>query len=107
MVSPTEINRLVGAMASDDPATAKGARLEIESLVHASATPGNRDRMVVADTLLAALKTKRSRVDRAHLLRLIGFVGDRKQERALAPFEGDRETGEDARMARERIRRGP
>lgn len=102
------IAALADRIDSVDPATAKGARLALEAAVHGAAAPGEgAQRAQTADALLAALATRRSRVARGHLLRLVGFVGDRKHERALGAFERDPETGEDARMARERIRRGP
>lgn len=107
MHAPNDIPKLITSMASDDPAASKQARLDLESVAHAAAAPGIRNRSAVADALLNALKNKHSRVNRGHLLKLIGFVGDRKHERALAGFTKDPETGEDARMAQERIRKGP
>jgi len=103
-----DIAALADAMDAADPVAAKGARLALEGLTHKAAAPGKgADRAKVADALVAALAKRRSRVARGHILRLVGFVGDRRHERALAAHERDNETGEDARLARERIRRGP
>ena len=107
MQNANDVARLVAAMESDDPKTAKLARLELEALAHAAAAPGNRNRGPVVEALLASLKGKQSRQNRGHVLKLIGFVGERRHERAISAFTRDPETGEDARMAQERIRRGP
>ncbi|MFY7953144.1 MAG: hypothetical protein ACOVT5_11615 [Armatimonadaceae bacterium] len=106
MPAPNEIPKMIAAMESDDPAASKQARLDLESVAHAAASPGNRNRGLVADALLNTLKTKHSRLTRGHVLKLIGFVGERRHERSLSAFTKDPETGEDARMAQERIRRG-
>lgn len=96
---------LADAMAGADPAAAVQATRALEKLAHNAARPGAPDERGQA---LAELKklaiSRRPRKVRAHALRLLGFVGDRGTERALAALERDPEVGEDARMARQRIR---
>lgn len=100
------LESVADAMASAHPAVSKAARLELERRVHAAARPGS-DRRPTIGALRGIALAPRPRLVRAHALRLLGFIGDRRAERAIARLESDPEIGEDARMARERIRRGP
>jgi hypothetical protein len=100
---------LANRMADPDKIKAKMAKVAMERLVHAQARPGanKKDRQSVNDGLLMVAKEEKnySRMTRAHALRLLGYIGGRGEERALGSLEKDPELGEDARMARERIRR--
>jgi hypothetical protein len=98
---------LADIMASPDPATAKAAKLALEKLAHAAGAPraGAVQRRETLQALREIALSKRPRLVRAHALRLLGLIGARPEAQALAPVERDPEVGEDARMARERIRR--
>ena len=103
-----EIPVLADGMASPDKAMAKLAKKYMEETVHDAARPGapaSYRKKTVAD-LLAVVRSKRPRMVRAHALRLLGLIGGKPEEKLLALIERDPEVGEDARMARERLRRG-
>lgn len=105
----SRIMDLANRMADPDKAKAKMAKVAMEKLVHVQARPdGNKkDRESVAKGLLSVAKDGNaySRMTRAHAIRLLGYIGAGSEERALGALEKDPEVGEDARMARERIRR--
>jgi aconitase B len=100
---------LANRMADPDKVKAKMAKVAMERLVHVNARPGvnKNDRQSVNEGLLTVAKETRnhSRMTRAHAIRLLGYIGGGSEERALGSLEKDPELGEDARMARERIRR--
>jgi len=102
---------LADLMGGADPAVAKTARAGMETLVHrVRAPPPGKDRgdgaarARTADALAQIARSSRPRMVRAHALYLLGFAGDGSHEKALAALEKDTEVGEDARMARQRIR---
>jgi hypothetical protein len=101
---------LANRMADPDKIKAKMAKVALERLVHAQGRPGAKkeDRQSVLDGLLTVAKEGKnySRMTRSHALRLLGYIGGRGEERTLGSLEKDPEIGEDARMARERIRKG-
>ncbi len=96
-------------MSDPDKATAKMAKVAMERYVHAQGRPGanKNDRQSVIEGLMTVAKdrTAYSRMARAHAIRLLGYIGGRGEERNLESLEKDPEIGENARMARERIRR--
>jgi hypothetical protein len=102
-----EIPTLADGMASADKATAKAAKLALEKLAHAAGAPraGAGQRRETLRALSEIALSRRPRLVRAHALRLLGLIGGRAEEKVLASVERDPEVGEDARMARERIRR--
>lgn len=106
----SQVLDLANRMADPDKIKAKMAKVAMERLVHAQARPTaiKKDRESVINGLLTVAKESKtySRMTRAHAIRLLGFIGGRGEERALGSLENDPEIGEDARMARERIRRG-
>jgi len=102
---------LADRMGDPDPAVAKAAKAAMEHLVHHKLAPvGGKDRpdgaayTAVADALLEIVHAPRPRLVRAHALYLVGFAGDGPHEKALGALEKDPQVGEDARMARQRIR---
>jgi hypothetical protein len=102
---------LADLMGSADPAVAKAAKTAMERLVHlrlappaGTDRPGDIARATFADGLLEIARSPRPRLTRAHALHLAGFAGDRRHEKALGALEKDPQVGEDARMARQRIR---
>ena len=102
-----EIPTLADGMASPDKARAKLAKKYMEATVHDAARPDAPRayrKKTIAD-LLAVIRSGRPRLVRAHALRLLGLIGGRSEEKLIAPLESDKEVGEDARMARERLRR--
>lgn len=100
---------LANRMADSDKVKAKMAKVAMERLVHVQARPGANkdDRKSINQGLLTVAKDGKaySRMTRANAIRLLGFIGEGGEERALGSLEKDPEIGEDARMARERIRR--
>lgn len=102
-----EIPALADGMASSNKVIAKVAKKYMEETVHDAARPGapkTYRKKTIAD-LLAVVRSNRPRLVRAHALRLLGLIGGKTEEKLLAPLEADREVGEDARMAHERLRR--
>lgn len=102
---------LADLMGSADPATAKAAKSAMERFVHQSLAPpagkdhpDGRARSGVADALREIAASPRPRLVRAHALALLGFAGDGRDERAIAGMEPDPDLGQNARMARRRIR---
>jgi hypothetical protein len=95
-------------MGGPDPAAAKAAKAALTSFVHAASAPrtGAAQRRETLRALSAIVLSKRPRMVRAHAVYLLGLLGGKSEERALAPQERDPEIGEDVRMARERLRRG-
>jgi hypothetical protein len=98
-------------MGSPDPAIAKAAKAAMQRLVHLKlASPAGTDRpdggarTAVAESLLDIARSSRPRLVRAHALYLVGFTGDGRQEKTLSALENDPQVGENARMARQRIR---
>jgi hypothetical protein len=104
---------LAELMGGADRAVAKTAREAMEALVHRSLAPvsgKNRPDPAVRARTAAALReiaaaSARPRLVRAHALCLLGFAGDGSaDEKALAALENDPELGDDAHMARQRLR---
>lgn len=103
---------LAELMAGKDPAVAKAAKAAMEAVTHrALAPPPGKDRPDraarerAAAALTEVVDSSHPRMVRAHALFLLGFAGDGAQhEKALALLEKDPEVGEDARMARQRLR---
>ena len=94
-------------MASPDKAGAKRAKKYMDEIVHDAARPGaaaSYRKQTIAH-LLTVVRSQRPRLVRAHALRMLGLIGGKPESNALAPLEVDREVGEDARMARERLQR--
>jgi hypothetical protein len=113
-MAPTEtqlaenILLVANGAASSDPATAKKARLFLEGIVHQYAAPNapkNLQHSVAEALLTIAQDSQRPRMVRAHALRLLGFIGDKKHANALKPLLSDPQLSEDAHMATERITR--
>ena len=102
-----EIPVLADGMASANKAMAKLAKAYMAETVHDAARPDapKAYRKQTIAYLLAVIRSRRPRLVRAHALRLLGLIGGKPEEKLLAPLEADREVGEDARMARERLRR--
>jgi hypothetical protein len=105
------LSGLADRMGDPDPTTAKAAKLAMERLVHRNLAPAEGEdrpddaaRTAVADALLEIARAPRPRLVRAHALYLGGFAGDGRHEKALSALEKDPQVGEDARMARQRIR---
>lgn len=96
---------LADLMASDDKAIAKAAKMALRDITHYAAQPGAwRERLAVAQALLAVAASNRPRMVRAEALHLLGFVADARFAPAVSALVGDNEVGEDARMALERIK---
>jgi hypothetical protein len=99
-------------MGGPDPAAAKKAKAEMEQLVHLMLSPApGKDwpegsvRARVADSLAEIARSDRPRVVRAHAIHLLGFAASgRRDEDTLKALEKDPQVGDDARMARERMK---
>jgi hypothetical protein len=100
---------LANQMADADKVKAKAAKRELERAAHLAARPGGtkKDRETLIAALLEVVKGEKTYapVARAHAARLLGFIGGKGEERALAPYEKDAAISDDIYMARERIRR--
>jgi hypothetical protein len=113
--NPEVLAGLADYLAHPDKAIAKAARAAMERFVHSKMSPekgkgrpnsGIRD--TVAENLLAIAASSRPRIARAYALTLYGFAGNGSagEETILNTLEKDKEIGEDARMARQRVRMG-
>lgn len=95
------------AMAGTDKARAKAAKAAMSQAVHAACAPGGDKalRAALVKELLMILSSKRPRLVRAHAAALIGFIGNKADDKALTRLAADPELKEDIWMARERLRR--
>lgn len=102
------LTSLADTMAGSDPVKAKAAMLQMVQDVHGAGAPGQPKalRAELLKELMAIVASKRPRGVRAHAARLIGYIGSKGDERALARLAGDPELKADIQMARERLRRG-
>lgn len=98
---------LADAMAGTDKARAKAAKAALAQEVHAACAPGGDKtlRAALLKEILLILNSKRPRLVRAHAIALLGFIGSKADDKALARLAADPELKEDIRMARERLRR--
>lgn len=96
---------LADLAASSDKAVAKAAQKAMTEITHHAARPGapGEARQVADALLVIAQATARPRMVRAHALHLAGFVASTATAPALRALRTDKEVGEDARMAWERI----
>ncbi|WP_394796771.1 hypothetical protein [Armatimonas sp.] len=95
-------------MAGTDKVQAKAAMLRMAQTIHTVCRPGG-SKTIRADylkELLDILGGKRPRHVRAHATRLVGYIGSKTDDKALARFAADPELKADIQMARERLRRG-
>ena len=95
-------------MAGPDLVKAKAAKLSMEKTIHVVCRPGG-SKAIRADylkELLEIVNSKRPRMVRAHAARLVGLIGGRGDDKALAHLATDPEIKADIQMARERLRRG-
>ena len=95
------------AMAGMDKVRAKAAKAAMAQAVHAACAPGSDKalRAALLKELLLILSSSRPRLVRAHATALLGFIGSKADDKALARLTADPELKEDTRMARERLRR--
>jgi hypothetical protein len=102
------LTSLADTMAGSDPVKAKAAMLQMTQDVHGAAAPGQSKalRAELLKELMAIVASKRPRAARAHATRLIGYIGSKGEDKALARLATDPELRADIQMARERLRRG-
>ena len=95
------------AMAGMDKVRAKAAKAAMAQAVHAACVPGSDKalRAALLKELSLILSSSRPRLVRAHATALLGFIGSKADDKALARLTADPELKEDTRMARERLRR--
>jgi HEAT repeat protein len=109
---PAALAGLADLMSHSDKAIAKAAKTAMERLTHGVLKPApgkdkpNSDdgRGKAADQLVEIAMSSRPRMTRAHALYLAGFAGERMHEALVADLEKDKDVGEDARMALQRMR---
>ena len=102
------LTSLADAMAGSDPVKSKAAMLQMAQDVHGAGAPGQPKalRSALLKELLAIVMSKRPRGVRAHAARLVGYIGSKSDDKALARLAADHEIKTDIQMARERLRRG-
>jgi hypothetical protein len=95
-------------MAGSDKVKAKAAMLQMAQDAHGAAAPGQPKalRAELLKELLEIVGSKRPRLVRAHAARLVGYIGSKGDDKALAKFAANPELKDDIQMARERLRRG-
>ncbi len=96
---------LADLAASSDKAVAKAAQKAMADIIHHAARPGagGEAGQAAAALLNIAQAANRPRAVRAHALYLLGFVASKTAAPVLKGLMTDREIGEDARMALDRI----
>jgi hypothetical protein len=99
---------LADTMSGADLVKAKAAKAIMAQQVHAACAPGGsaKLRAELLRELMAIFTSKRPRLVRAHAIELIGFLGSKNDDKALARLAADPELKDNIKMARERLRRG-
>ena len=99
---------LADTMSGSDLVKAKAAKAAMAQQVHAACAPGGTGKLraELLRELMTILASKRPRLVRAHAVALVGFLGSKGDDKAIARFASAPELKDDIKMARERLQRG-